>query len=348
MADIEEKGEIPVRIKGVVTLDPSGDYYGTDVNPDYELLVHDQHILTVATNIYNDFELKLDAIILALGGQIIAGAIQFNEIAPGGKKPKHKELLLNIGVDTVMIDVEVPIGKKWYITSWNGSGEGKGFYQMTEYDDSLAISTTIDTLDSITGWTIQEKISSLTLDTVIKYEGTGSMKIIGNAPHKNDKIRVSKVYSPVIDLSSSEEISVWLKTDYVGKLFKLKIYQGGNNYEWSGIIVQQTDWKKYSFPTAEISTKVNKTLIDKIEIIINAYGQEKTGEIYWFDLIEKATGITESVIDEFFSNSYLPHQPMFPTPIPVTAGKNVRIYVANKDGSSKYFEVGFNGRELLV
>jgi hypothetical protein len=288
---------------------------------------------------------QLEDVILALGGQVTTGdPVQFSDIAPGGHRPKKKELI-DTSAEALLIDAEVPVGKKWYITAWDGSSQGKGFYTIVDWTDASAVYTTIDVMDATTGWIIDEKITSITLDTVEKHEGTGSVKVLTLSNKDGANSRFSKTFT--LDLSASQEVSIWVKAPASGKTLALKLYSSGKTFTFPGQIMT-AGWVQHSFPLKDVINVVLSAVI-KIEFIINANGiKGREAENYNFDSLQHFTGANEIIIDHFFSAAYTPHQHLFPTAVPVVAGHHVRVYAQNDDSSSKYYEVGFNGREVSV
>lgn len=252
--------------------------------------------------------------------------------------------LIPTGQKMLMMDVVVPAGKKWWITAWDGSGMGKGYYEMYDYDNSHATPTVFDALDSLTGWAKGDKVTSFTLDTSVKHSGTASIKLVIPPMGASDKGRMIKSYTAT-DMSNSDEIGIWVNGSGSGRGVTIKLFQGGNSFMF-GVMPIKSGWNSYEFPLEDVAG-LDMTIIDKIEVWVTGNGFKLTqSENIWIDELYLISGVVKSYIDRFFNGANLPHQHIFPTAIPVLAGHSVRIKVQNNDASDAYYEVGFNGREV--
>lgn len=267
---------------------------------------------------------------------------ELNLISIANRIPKSKAKI-NIGNRVLVLSVPVPENKLWYLTSWSGSGTGKGYFSIVDYSDLSSTVNVLDNIDSATNWTIREKVISLTLDTSVKKTGVGSLKVVCDCKN-NEKTRFDKTYTQPFNLSTSDEILVWIYGHGNGKTVTLKLWQGSLSYEWAAVPIRE-GWGKYSFPLEEIST-FDKTAVTKFEFIIYANGVTTNGEAYWFDEIEALSDVDQREISSFYTGPFNPYQQIFPIPIKIESQHFVRIFITNLDSSINNFECEFNGREV--
>ena len=274
----------------------------------------------------------------------------FSNIAINGKSPKKLETIAK-ETNVLMIDALVPTGKKWFIHAWDGSGQQTGFFLIEDWYDGEVTPVTIDNFDDVSGWSINEKTDSVTLNNTEQTEGTGCLEWELSDSHKNtDKARIEKTYSPVLDLSTTDEISFMVKGPGNEKGFSIKLYSGANSYLFSNQVVEPV-WTKMSFPLSEVianAPTLNLASINKIELFIYANGVTETNDTYYVDLSEQLTGVVRKTIDHFFNGMNNPHQHLFPLAIPFEENHHIRVYVENNSNASATYEVGFNGREITL
>jgi len=310
---------------------------GLSYNVDDEALVTDDPAnLKLAAN-----GLKLDDIILGIGGQITtADPVQFSAIKNiDDNTPK---CMCDIASSTrvKMLDVEVPTGKKWFLTSWDASGEEKGFYELKEFDTSTGSDEQLVSFDSIAGWDYYN--GTLTLDTSDKHEGTGSAKFAPSAIGSS----FEKEYNPKLDMSGGDMISVWAKVDSLScstPRIRIKLYDSDVNYYQFALQNLGTAWQQFNFDLSEASG-IDISAVKWITVGV----YDSNGKEVHVDDIRFTSSGTSKVIDYFFNSASNPHQHTFPTNIQIEAGRRVLIYATNKSASTGEFEVGFNGREVDV
>jgi predicted carbohydrate-binding protein with CBM5 and CBM33 domain len=308
-----------------------------NVNSNKELLVHDIDSLVSLNNIVTN-----------LGGQTTtANPIQFSEIQTiNHSRPKSKATI-KIGSRALILDVPVPVGKTWFLTAWDGSGTGNGFFELSVVDRANAITTVIESFDSITGWTTGGHASSVSLDTSNKTQGTGAGKVVLNLSGSGlvTDARISKTYSPTQDWSAYDTLSIDAKGTRDNTALSLKVYQGSSNYQFAAQAVS-TIYGTLSFDLTEIIA-FDLTAISKIEVWFPELADYRQNVTVYVDNFRGRAGSVEEIIDYFFTGSYVPHQHLFPTNIKVAGeNKELLIRVTNNAAADQDFEVGLNGREV--
>ena len=308
-----------------------------------EVNANTQFVVTDPVN-----NLVLNDILTATGGQVTTSdPVQFSAIVDvdgGGCKCCCD---VTNGQRIKMFDIDVPAGKKWYLTAWDGSGTMKAFYELLTADYSAWQTTLVDECDVTTGWTATN--CSLSLDSITQKHGAAAIKMTYSS--KTD-CYMEKTYSPTMDWSVKDSFTIWAKKGSTEgtRYIKVRIYQGSSYYTFSTQVLS-SDWTQYMFDLSEI-TGFDKTAISKIRVWLyysSCYTASGVMTVDWMEVNYQPDPIIKT-IDYFFNGSNTSgcpaHQHLFPTNIPITAGMNIQMYVTNRDSASGTFEVGLNGREV--
>jgi len=279
----------------------------------------------------------------------VANPINFTDIKTGtGVKPK-KKYKLRLGSRSPILKVAIPTGKIWYLTAWDGGAEGKMFFELIEVDESAAVTTLVDSLDSLTGWVASGKMQALTLEGTDKTEGTNSFKCGMDWSGAGLQVdgKTTKTLSPAVDWSTVKYLKIDAKaTIRDNAAVALKLYQGSSSYTFGVQDVAYNAWSTLTFDLGEI-TAFDKTAIDKIEILVQETVDGVIDTFVYVDNLVKVTGVTTIDLDYFYSDAYRSEQFLFPTALKSTgAGKSIQIWATNLDAADKAIEVGFNGREI--
>jgi hypothetical protein len=241
-----------------------------------------------------------------------------------------------------VLDLEVPVGKRWDIHAWDGSGTNNGFFELVEFFGTQT-ETVRDAMDATTGWAIASGPGTLSLDTVDKHSGTGSLKIDATGTG-GSTITLAKTLSPTQNWSADSEISVWAKVSALtnGPKIWLKVTQSATTYTFSSQSLG-LNWTEFRFDLSEIST-FDKTAVSKIEILVSKTGSR---EFHFDELSSMSLGDSRQV-DQFYSGAISPYDHLFPVPIKIVAGHRLAVFITNKQASTGDFEIGMNGKEVTV
>jgi len=252
--------------------------------------------------------------------------------------------LVNIAANKTarVIDLEVPAGKRWEISAWDASGTNSGYYELIELFGTQT-ETMRDSMDSATGWAISSGPGTLTVDTVDKKEGTGSLKINATGGSGATAI-LTKTVSPTQNWASEAEIVLWAKASSLtnGPKIWIRVTQAATTYAFSQQALGLA-WTDFHFDLSEITT-FDKTAVSKIDIFVSKTANRE----FHFDALRTLTLGDSSEIDHFFSAANSPYNHIFPVPVSVPAGHRIVVSVTNKQASAGDFEAGMNGREVTL
>jgi len=252
--------------------------------------------------------------------------------------------LVNIAANKIarVIDLEIPAGKRWDISSWDASGSNDGFYELIELFGTQ-VDTLRDAMDATTGWSITVGPGTLSLDTTDKVQGTGSLKISGTGTG-GAQITLQKTVSPTQNWSADSEVAFWCKASSLTNSPKvwLRVSQAATTYTFSQQALG-TAWNEFRFDLTEI-TNFDKTAVSKVEIFV----KNTASRDFHFDELHTLSLGDSSEIDHFFSGAKVPYNHIFSVPIQIPAGHRVIVNVTNKQGVAGDFEVGMNGNEVTI
>jgi hypothetical protein len=224
-----------------------------------------------------------------------------------------------------ILDELVPENKVWYITGWSTSSQVNGFFELYEYDPSTETYTTIDSMETTTGWVKNIRVISLTTSTD-KVEGDYSVKAdlkFQDRGLQTDGF-IEKTFNPTQDWSGFDEISAWAKSLNGNVKIALQLFQGTSNYLFNSVPVD-TDWIKISFDLSEI-TEFDKTAISKIRICFYEIVDQRKNESIWLDFIQGFTYGNFRLLDCSFVGANIPFVKLFPASLKILGGKRIRIY----------------------
>lgn len=308
-----------------------------------ELHVHDIDGLTA-----------LNDIIEALGGQITAAdPINFTAIQDVAKNVPVGKKTINTGAEVELIHEVVPAGKKWYITSWDGSGRKEGEYTLVSLNMSYVSSGAIEDFEDVSDWSASE--GSFDESTTQVKAGTYSGKWDSFSAGKwtqNTTKNIEKIYGSPVDWSTYRYISYWIYDDSDGQ-FETWLYleesSPANTYTYVAMPPALGGWKEFIFDLKEASDAgLDLTDIEHIKIFMKNVGPTVTAPIFYIDNMLYTTSGIESMKSRFFLAADSPHYHVFTTPIMAGAGEEVVVKVRNISSQPAAFEVGINGREVTV
>jgi hypothetical protein len=242
-----------------------------------------------------------------------------------------------------ILDKLVPENKIWYITEWSTSSRVNSFFELYEYDPSTEIYTTIDSMETITGWVKSIRVISLITSTD-KVEGNYSVKAdlkFQDRGLQTDGF-IEKTFNPTQNWSVFNEISVWTKSLNGNVKIALQLFQGTSNYLFNSIPVG-TDWTKVSFDLSEI-TEFDKTAISKIRICFYEIIDQRKNESIWLDFMQGFTYGNFKLLDCSFVGANIPFVKLFPASLKILGGKRVRIYGTSSAAGS--MTASLNAKEV--
>lgn len=268
-----------------------------------------------------------------------------NRIRIGGTYPSNTQDI-PASSKSLTLSGTVPSGKTWLVTNWSVGGKGKGTGELTIVDSSNISTTTLDSLDSITGWAKGGAVNSFTLDTTDKYEGTGSIKVsvdFSGAGLQTGKL--TKTYSPTLDLTAFDTISLYAKAEESNCSIYLKVFQGGSNYTFAPQFVAKGVYGKIQFDLSEI-TLFSPTAIDKIEINFNETTDFKKDYFVWIDYIHGISGEIRQSINSAYFSAFTSFGIQYPRYLLLPANTTLNVYITNNDSATLTFTTAYNGIEV--
>jgi hypothetical protein len=266
-------------------------------------------------------------------------------ILNGANYPQSPIVSILAGSIVNAYSVPIPTGVLWEITDWDGSGFGKAYYTLNLIDTSSVTSTLLDGCESLTNWVRAGQVAAIALNSIVKTQGTYSIQNSLDFGGKGTQTGTNtKTYSPALDLSVYDSILVDFHATTTNVLVSIRIATATNNYTFSPRLIPANAWSTQSFSLAEISFAI--TAVTSIQIIFTETSDLKVASICYVDNIRGGTSAIVIQIDSFMSNSGIPHQVIFPNPLPFigTGTTSISISVTNTDSITAAFVVGFNGR----
>ena len=281
------------------------------------------------------------------GQTTAANPVQFTVITTiDGIQPKY-ECQIASSVKQGVASLVVPAGKKWFITSWDGSGDSKGYYQLMK-QTVVGATTLYDGCESTTGWTVSN-LSSFSAPSSSPYQGTYSFTASLATNSSGIQSGYFEKASLNLDWSAVSSIVATVKrsgTYGAATDVALKIYTASNSYTFPGLVVG-ISWADVSFDLSQVGFSLSA--VTKIQFIYTEHNSGTYGPtIVWLDNIRTSTQDVFEPIDQFFAAGYIPYQNQFPTNLAYAAGTILCIFVTNKDSATGVFEIGLNGREISV
>lgn len=317
------------------TIDNAPPLFNRSVGARGDTLVHDEDVFVAITgNVGN------------------SNPVGFTEILDiGGKRRKKKASVTN-GKRVLLLEAIKPGNKTWFITKWDGSGQGKGFYELILFDATNKTETTEEPMDSATGWTKSGKVLTLVADTVNKTEGTASLAATLKFQDKGiqNAEKITKTFSPTKDWSTYDFLALDVRGDAQNSnvTIGLKVYQGGSNYTFADQNISVGAFGQIIFDLTEI-TAFDLTAVDKIDILFYENIDLKNNVTINIDDIHGISGIQQEPLDYFYAGAYHPNNAHFPEGAALKisgSNKSLVLYVTNTDSGVFDYEVGLWGREL--